>query len=287
MFNNNKIGPMLLKEIPKVIKSSKYIYEVKFDGIRALIHVSKESFKIISRNGKDITNFYPELKEIQKLIKKNEKVIFDGEIIALKEGKPSFQLLQKRNHLKNITEDLENQIPVYFIAFDIIYQNKSLINLELLKRKEILNKYQDTNIFIKTKMYNDGAKLFQRIKKLNLEGIVAKEKDSLYIPNKRVDTWLKIKNIKDGEFYIHGFIFNKEKYSLFLGEKRKDGLYYVGKVSVGENNDIIKKLKALKKVKGQFINFREEGVFVEPKIQVTVTYLEKTKDGKLRHAILK
>ena len=287
MFNNNKIGPMLLKEIPKVIKSSKYIYEVKFDGIRALIHVSKESFKIISRNGKDITNFYPELKEIQKLIKKNEKVIFDGEIIALKEGKPSFQLLQKRNHLKNITEDLENQIPVYFIAFDIIYQNKSLINLELLKRKEILNKYQDTNIFIKTKMYNDGAKLFQRIKKLNLEGIVAKEKDSLYIPNKRVDTWLKIKNIKDGEFYIHGFIFNKEKYSLFLGEKRKDGLYYVGKVSVGENNDIIKKLKALKKVKGQFINFREEGVFVEPNIQVTVTYLEKTKDGKLRHAILK
>ncbi len=286
MFNNLKIGPMLLKEVDKVFDDKNYIYEVKFDGIRALIHVSKNSFKIVSRGGKDITENYPELKEIQKVVG-NKKVIFDGEIIALDKGKPSFQLLQSRSHLKNISLEIQNKIPVYYMVFDIIYENKELIDLSLQERKKYLDKYPDTDIFIKTKSYDEGKKLFKRVKELNLEGIVAKEKNSLYIPNKRVDTWIKIKNIKDAEFYIHGYVFNKEKYSLLLGEYRGNELYYVGKVSVMPDKDIIKIVKKQKKVKNKFKNYEESGIFIEPKIQVTITFLEKTKEGKLRHPALK
>ncbi len=286
MFNDFNLRPMLLVEKSKVVNDKNFIYEVKFDGYRAFIYVSKNYFKIISRNGKDITNLYPELEKIKEIVG-NNKIIFDGEIIALDKGKPNFQLLQTRSHLKILTKEIQEKIPIYFMVFDIIYENKDITNLKLIERKKILNKYPDRDIFIKTIMYDDGKKLFRAIKKLNLEGIVAKEKSSLYIPNKRVDSWIKIKNIKDGEFYIHGYIFKKEKYSLLLGEKRKNGLYYVGKVSVGAKTDIMKKIKKFKQGKNCFENFKEEAIYIEPKMKVTVAFLEKTKDGKLRHPIIK
>ena len=286
MFNNLNLKPMLLKEIDTPFTDPKYLYEIKFDGIRALIHVSNKSIKVISRNNVDMTKIYPELKSIQNIVG-NKKVIFDGEIIALDNAKPSFQKLQMRSRLKNITNKIIEDIPVYFICFDILYENKSLIDIPLIKRKDILNKYHDTDIFIKTKYYQDGKTLFKKIKKLNLEGIVAKEKDSLYIPSKRVDNWLKIKNIKDSEFIIHGYLFKKEKYTLYLGEYKNNNLYYVGSVSITSKNPLMTKVLKTKKVSNQFINFNDEGTFIKPTIEVTVTYLERTKDNKLRHPALK
>ena len=286
MFNDINLKPMLLKEIDKPFNDNKYLYEIKFDGIRAIIHVSNNSLKIISRNGKNMTKLYPELEKIKSIVG-NNKVIFDGEIIALDKAKPSFQKLQMRSRLKTINKDIIEEIPIYFICFDILYENKSLIDLPLIKRKKILNKYSDNDIFIKTNTYQDGIKLFKSIKKLNLEGIVAKEKNSLYIPNKRVDTWLKIKNIKDDDFYIHGYIFNKEKYTLFLGEFKNDNLYYVGSVSISSNNPLMNKILKTKKVNNKFINFKDNGTFINPINKVTVTYLERTKNNKLRHPTLK
>ena len=81
-------SPMLLSEISKPFTSKDYLYELKYDGIRALLFVSTDSFKIMSRNKQDITFLFPELKEIQKLV--SDKVIFDGEIVSFKDGKPSF-----------------------------------------------------------------------------------------------------------------------------------------------------------------------------------------------------
>ena len=286
MFNDSNLKPMLLKEIDKPFNDNNYLYEIKFDGIRAIIHVSKNSIKIISRNGKDMTKLYPELKNIKTIVG-NNRVIFDGEIIALDKGKPSFQKLQMRSRLKNINDQIIEEIPVYFICFDILYENKSLINLPLIKRKDVLNKYIDTDIFIKTKSYYKGIELFKKIKKLNLEGIVVKEKNSIYIPNKRVDNWLKIKNIKDNEFIIHGYIFKKEKYTLYLGEYKDNNLYYVGSLSVTPNKPIMAKVLKAKRVNNQFVNFKDEGIYIKPTIEVTVTYLERTKDNKLRHPALK
>ena len=286
MFNDMKLGPMLLKEIERPFNNENFRYEIKFDGIRALIHVSKNSFKIVSRNHKDITKYYPELIKIKQLVG-DKKVIFDGEIIALDKGKPSFQRLQARSHLKEIGKDELEDNPVYFIAFDILYQNGDLTKETLKKRKEYLNKYKDNEVFIKTKEYQNGKELFKKIKKLGLEGIVAKDINSIYYPNKREDVWLKIKNIKDGLFYVHGYVFNKEKYSLYLGEYKDNLLYYVGKVSISPKNTIINKLKKLKKVKNSFVNFKEEGTYIEVKEKVLVTFLEKTKEGKLRHPALK
>lgn len=287
MFKS-KLLPMLLKEVQKPFNDSNYVYELKFDGIRAIIHVSKYEFLITSRHGVDITRLYPELKSIQKLVG-NKKVVFDGEIVAFDNGFPSFSKLQFRSHLKDIHKinDMTYEIPVAFIAFDILYQDKELIDMKLIDRKKILDKYKDTEYFIKSKVYSDGKKLFQKVKKLDLEGIVAKEKNSRYIPNKRVDVWLKIKNFKVEEFLIHGYVKNKEKYSLYLGEYKNNKLYYVGKVSVIENNEILKEVRTAKRVKNRFINLNEDVIFVEPIYKIKVHYMERTDTNMLRQPFVK
>jgi len=282
------IKPMLLKEVDKPFNDNKYIYELKFDGIRAIIYARKKGVIIYNRHGQDITSFYPELLNIKNIIK-NEEVIFDGEIIAMESGGPSFAKLQLRSHLKNPSKIkiMMVKVPVYYVAFDILYQNRNLMDKKLLERKKILDKYQDSDNFIKSKVYQDGLKLFEKVKKLKLEGIVAKKKESIYIPNSRVDYWLKIKNFKKEKFLIHGYIKNKQKYSLLLGEYKNKQLNYVGKVSVIEKNPLIEELKKLKQDKNIFINYKASAKYVKPKLKILVYYMERTPHNQLRQPFVK
>ena len=124
LWKNRNFSPMLLEEINKPFNNKDYIFELKFDGIRTIIFINSKNIQIQSRNKNDITYLFPELKDITKQIKSN--VIFDGEIVSMENGKPSFSKLSKRLHLKNKRKILEESInnPVSFIAFDILYQNK-------------------------------------------------------------------------------------------------------------------------------------------------------------------
>ncbi len=279
--------PMLLKEIPKPFDSKDYIYELKFDGIRAIIFASPKEIYIMSRNNKDLTNLYPELKSIKNIVKK--KVIFDGEIIATENGLPSFAKLQKRNHIKNEEKILETSIEdsVNFIAFDILYEGKDLTNTPLLKRKEILEHYKNTDIFFKTKyISNNGIELFKSVKKLNLEGIVAKNIQSTYHINKRTTDFIKIKNIQRDEFVIGGYIEkNDSVISLLLGEYKNKKLTYVGKVTMGKKHELYQKLKKAKNIDNKFINYDKEGIFIKPIYTCYVKYLERTKSNHLRHPV--
>lgn len=287
MFNKI-LSPMLLKERDKPFIDDNYIFELKYDGIRTLLYVSPKTFKLITRNGNDLANIYPELKSVQNIVGKH-KVIFDGEIVAFKNGKPSFSELQHRNHLKNISKIklIVDEIPVCFVVFDIIYFDKDLTNLTLMERKKILNDFTDTDIFIKTKMYNDGLKLFKHIKKIGLEGIVAKQKDSKYILGKRVENWVKIKNFKKEYFYVYGVTKLKDKYALYLGEYKNKKLIPVGKVSVMPDNDVLKIVQKQKKVKNIFIDITENINFVEPINKILVHYMERTLNNTLRQPFIK
>lgn len=288
IWKDRKWTPMLLHEIYKPFNDENYYFELKFDGFRAIIFVSPKEVKIQSRNGHDMTAIYPELQSIKELVKKN--VIFDGEIIATVEGKPSFAKLQKRSHLKNkkLIENAANKDPVTFIAFDIIYEDKDITNEELYKRKLRLAKYKDTNIFIKSKIIEkEGIKLFNQVKKMNLEGIVAKNKNGIYHINERTDDFIKIKNNKRDEFVIGGYIIKEKTLSLLLGEYKDKKLYFVGKVGVGKKQNISKKVLSYSKIKNPFVNFNEEAFFVKPTNSCFIEYLERTKQGHLRHPIFK
>ena len=274
---------MLLREEDHVVQSDKYLYEIKFDGMRALIYVSKSKFKILSRKGTDLTNHYPELKTIQDIVG-DHKVIFDGEIIATSKGLPTFSLLQKRMRAKMISDKLITEIPVSFVAFDIIYDNHDVTNLPLIKRKKLLEEYRDTDYFVKSKIYHDGISLFKMVKKVGLEGIVEKVKSSTYDVGERTHNWIKVKNIKVDNFVVHGFLEKTNTITLLLGEYKNNKLYYVGKVSVNKKHEIINILQKMKKINNRFVNFDEEATYVVPVHEIRVHFLERTISGMLRHA---
>lgn len=289
IYTNRNFKPMLLKEIAKPFNSKDYIFEMKFDGIRALIFTDGDEFYIQSRNIKDITYMFPELETIKNLVK--SKVIFDGEIVAFDKNAPSFSKLQERLHLKNLkTIKLKSDYePVYFIVFDILYEGTDLTNMSLVDRKNILKKYKDSECFYKCKYIdNNGIELFNKIKKNNLEGIVAKKKDAPYLINKRSDNYIKIKNIKDGEFYVCGYSNNKDNssISIILCKKAKDEFLYVGKVKLSSKYKLFNKIKKLKIINNYVVGY-SDFMCVKPTYKCLVNYLEVTKSGHLRHGIFK
>ena len=286
---NKDIRPMLLEETEKVFDNKEYLYEVKYDGIRVLVFVSKDKIVIRSRYGIDITGLFPEMRVLCKMVKGN--VIFDGEIIMLDNNKVSFSKLQKRIHLKNkkTIEFLSKTNPVIFICFDVIFEGKDLINLSLLERKDVLSKYKDNDVFIKsTYVIGDGTKLFNAIKKLDMEGIVAKKINSKYLVNERSDNWLKIKNYKRGDFIILGYINKEESHviSLVLGEHLNKKIVYVGKVILGKKRSLADKILKMKKSKAVVKIKDKDVIYIKPEIKCLIKYLERTENGLLRQPFI-
>lgn len=282
--------PMLLEEVDTPFNSNLYLYELKYDGQRAIIHVSPNIIKIFSRNGIDITYLYPELQNIKKIIKR--KMILDGEIVLFYQGKPNFTKLQERSHTKNIHKInyYAQNMPVCFMGFDCLYDELDITNKTLLERKKILNKIKDTDYFFKVNfIMKEGKKLFAKVKKIGLEGIVAKRIDSLYIINSRSDNWLKIKNLKDGTFYIGGYLNKQHMICLYLGEFRNNLLYFVGKVMLGKKQGLYKKiLKEKIRKTTSFCDYEDlECNYINPVLTCEISYLERTKSNKLRHPIFR
>ena len=272
--------PMLLKEIKKPFNDKNYIFELKFDGIRVLIYANPKNINIISRNGQNLTSKFPELLSIKNLVK--DKCIFDGELVVLENGIPNFKKIMARTISKK--QDYLKS-PVSFVCFDIIYKNKDLTNLPLIKRKEILNTYPDTDNFIKIKYIKEqGTNLFKIIKQKNLEGIIAKKIESKYHINKRTDDWVKIKNIKTDDFYILGYKEGNINSSILLGKKENNNLVPIGKVSIGTNSNafiLIKKQKELNS------SLSKDYTYIIPNLKCEIDYLEYTKNKKLRHPVFR
>ncbi len=287
-----KFEPMLLSETKEAFNSKDYLFEIKFDGIRALIFVSPTKFKIYNRHQGDITEKYPELKEIQKMV--TEPTIFDGEIVSFENGLPSFSKLQERAHLKNKyrIERMSQEEPVMYVAFDVLYEGKDLTKYSLLKRKRYLDKYRDNDVFLKPFWVDtNGISLFKKIKKLNMEGIVAKRKESPYEINTRSEDWIKIKNIQREEFVIGGFT-EKEGtpfFSLCLGEYLDGVLTYVGKVSAPKKNELYQKMQKekIRKTSPFDKTLSDDITYVTPKHICFVEFIERSKEGILRQPVFR
>jgi ATP-dependent DNA ligase len=292
LYDDKTISPMLLFEIKEPFDDENYLFELKFDGIRALIFVEPHKILIKNRNGIILNRTFPELLEITKVVK--HKCIFDGEIVVVHEGRSSFKKLQQRALLKDPIKInyMKDKYPVIFICFDILYDKEDLTKLSLIERKKYLERYEDNDIFVKTKYYlKEGINLFNNVKKMNLEGIIAKEIHSKYKINKRSKDWVKIKNLKDGDFYVGGYKEDNEGSlaSLILGSISDNEYIYIGNVSIGKNNPDFKLIKKCKKLKScPFKNFKEKGyTFIAPELMVKVEFIERTETNSLRQPIYK
>lgn len=284
------IAPMLLSEQPTPFDDDEYLFELKFDGIRATLHASPQGVKIYTRRGNEVSKTFPELQNIKNIVKK--KVIFDGEIVSFDKSMPSFSKLQRRNLLKDRAKiiTMSTEEPVAFVSFDCLYEGKDLTKIPLEKRKDILEKYPDTEEFIKAKYsIGKGKKLFEKVVKTRMEGIVAKKKNSLYVMGTRTKEWIKIKNFRQEKFIIGGYSENKMKTSLLLGEWRGKKFHYVGKVSMMRDTVLYKKICSARTIKNSPF-FDYEGVdchYLPLKFSCSVVYIERTPNGHLRQPVFK
>ena len=210
------VKPMLAGHIDTPFDNKDWVFEVKWDGVRAiLLHnkAKKAITEIQSRNGKNITHRYPEItKAIGTVVKSNESIVLDGEIVVLnKEGIPDFQMHQKRMNVESQRdiEFLSNEIPATYFVFDILYINgRNVEELQLSDRRKILNSViaeGSKRIRVSEYIEEKGKALFKSVIERHLEGIVAKDKHSKYHQGIRSSAWLKIKGILTQDCIVVGY----------------------------------------------------------------------------------
>ena len=298
-FLQDPVEPMLSGSASKPPIGDDYIYEVKWDGIRALISLEDGVIKIKSRNQNDITKQFPEL-NIPGF--RANCGLFDAEIVCLdKSGKPEFKKVINRlmSSGDNTIEKLSKSSPVYCYVFDCLYlDGRSLINEPLLKRKEWLKDALKKDTPYRTSEFvEDGGALFEAAREHNLEGIMAKDKTSRYLPGKRSDAWLKVKVRNTRECVIIGYNEGKGNRSkafggLHIAEMVKGELVYRGKVGTGFTDaaikdvfKLIKKLKETDKPVSDKVLDEKVSKWVEPKLFVEVTFASFTPDKNFREPV--
>lgn len=308
------IRPMLAKPSKLPLDDDQYSFEIKWDGLRAMLYFTADQIMIVSRNLKDITSQYPELQQLRESLL-GQQVILDGEIIAFdKNGHPSFSLLQNRMGLSSptIIKRKMLEIPVTFIIFDILYFNqKSLVDLPYIKRRSILENLNLAGTNWQTPAFQQGSskEILAAVSALGLEGIVAKRLTSSYTPGKRSEDWLKIKNQHRQELVIGGWLPGKGQRSggigsLLLGyyditkeqarkENKEQHFLYAGKVGTGFTNESLHKLLTLltplHRNTSPFVtsHFPKAAMFVEPQLVGEFEFTEWTPNNTLRHPSFK
>lgn len=269
--------------------SKDWVFEMKWDGYRALANVQNHQVHLYSRNFNSFDRTYPEI--VEELSSIASEVILDGEIVVLDDrGKPSFQLLQ--NYQK------EQKGFLVYMVFDLLYLNgKNLCSHPLIERKKTLQKLLPKGVHVRFCEYivKNGKAFYQAVESQDLEGVIAKKMDSIYAIGKRSDDWLKIKTHLRQEVVICGFTKPKgsrKKFgSLILGVYDNGQLSYAGHAGTGFDsqklNTIHTLLEPLVQENSPFekIPKFKDVTWVKPQLLCEVKFAEWTDDGLMRQAV--
>jgi len=295
------IRPMLATLVDKPFSDPEWLFETKWDGIRAVCFLNNGRARFVSRNQNDLSSQYPELANIGDSIS-GEQAILDGEIVALDEtGISRFQLLQPRMGRKNVTEiaRLASQTRIVYYVFDLLYLDGfDLTSCPLLERKAALEsilKKSARNIRLSDHILEHGEHLYKEIARVPLEGMLAKRVDSVYV-QRRSREWLKIKTVLESEVVIAGYTEPRNSRSYFgalvVGVYDDGQLRYVGHAGGGFNEkslaQIYKQLQPLKTTNSPFaekVQTNEPVQWVKPKIVAQVKFTEWTADRRMRQPI--
>jgi bifunctional non-homologous end joining protein LigD len=294
------IKPMLATLVNEPFDDPDWVYEVKWDGYRALGFINNGEVQLLSRNNKDFNEKYYPLKALLEEWKLN--AVIDGEILVLSDkGVSNFGALQ------NWRSEADGELILY--VFDILwYEGKSLMDLPLIQRQAILKEViptDDDRVRLSQVFKANGIEFFEAARKIGLEGIMAKKASSTYLPDNRSKDWLKIKVNKRQEVVIGGFTKNegtsKQFSSLLLGVFEGDRFQYVGKVGTGFSDKLQKEMMAsFKPLITDEIPFTSEpdinkpsrfrpnppkakATWLKPELVCEISFAEVTSDGVFRH----
>jgi bifunctional non-homologous end joining protein LigD len=293
------LRPMLATAAPVLPTGREWTYEVKWDGYRVLALKQGTHVRLISRNEKDLTRDYPPVVAAIAALSV-ERVVLDGEIVALDaDGRPSFQALQHRR---------TGAHTVSYYAFDVLQVGQeSLVAQSLDTRRQRLRLVlAGSRVLLSEPLPGSPAHIEREIRNLRLEGVVAKRRDSLYLPGQRSDLWVKVKFSPRQEFVVGGYKPNGTDFeSLLVGYYEKRRLHFAGKVRAGltpyVRADMFRRLADHAITRCPFVNLPNstgsshwgEGItaedmgklrWVTPREVVEVEFVEWTDDGLLRHS---
>lgn len=301
-YLHQDILPMLSETGDVPPKGSDYIFEIKWDGIRALISVEDEKIVIKTRNQNDVTAQFPELQIASKAFRATNG-LFDAEIVCLDaSGKPVFKRVINRlmSTGESNIQKLSRQNPVYCYVFDCLYlDGRTLINDPLLKRKAFLQDAIKTDTpFRVSEHVEDGQSLYEAARAHELEGIMAKKRDSRYLPGRRSDLWIKVKLRQSAECFVIGFTEGKgNRGSLFgalhIAERSGDSWVYRGKVGTGFDDALMKdiygiiKKRELVKKPAYVPKLLDDGVskWIGKTFAIECTYAKLTPDKIFREPV--
>ena len=300
------IEPMKAKLVEKPPATDDWVYELKFDGIRLIAIKADKRVSLLSRNENELSGRFPAIVEAIKNLPAREFVI-DGEVVALDdEGRSSFQLLQA-------LQMEGRKSPVYFYAFDLLQlDGKSLLGLQLEARKKFLEELcagAGDPIRYSGVIGGDAKRLLEEVERRGLEGLIGKQRNSVYEPDRRSGAWIKLKCVNEQEFVIGGYTppqgARKHFGAILVGYYDNNKLVFAGKVGTGftaKSLSILhKKLQKEarndcpfvdlpSKQNGQWVqgitpSMMKKMHWVNPKFITQIKFAEWTRDGKLRAAV--
>jgi bifunctional non-homologous end joining protein LigD len=294
----SRLEPMLATLGEASFSDPNWLFEIKWDGVRALAWVAKGTLTLRARSGQDITARYPELASLPEAVAASEAIL-DGEIVALDpRGRSDFERLQERMHVRAPSESLISRTPVVYYVFDLLYcDGYDLRSAPLLERKELLQRILHTSERFR---YSDhqlehGKELFELARETGLEGIVAKRVDSPYVSD-RSPNWVKLKVTKTLDAVVGGWTAARTAAipfgSLLLGLYEGKKLRFIGHVGSGFGerwlNELANRLKKLERANCPFDTVpvtNEKPTWVSPALVARVKYSAWTEEHILRHPV--
>lgn len=281
----------------EVFDSDDYLYQVKWDGVRMLSFMDAKGTTLINKRHHDRTAQYPEIQELSARVAARTAIL-DGEIVVLKNGKPNFPSVMSRDLVASPArvEQLRNFSPINYMVFDLLYlDGNNLIDYPLEHRQERLRETVNPGGWLHlVEDFGSGSSLFHSVCKMDMEGIVAKRRQSRYIAGKKHRDWLKIKYRQTELCLVGGYTLRgRTVNSLLLGLYQQNQLIYVGRAGSGlsnEQEEILSSHLPMREIKeSPFANLprRPAGFhFVNPEITVEVEFQEWTDDVRLRAPVI-
>ena len=293
----DEIAPMMASLATTPPKGDEWLYEIKWDGVRALCFIRDGQAQFLSRNGNRCTQQYPELTVLPHFVNASTAIL-DGEIAALDDkGRPRFSLIQPRISVSdpNSIAHLSRSSPVNLFLFDLIYlDGYDLRRVPLIERKRALSEVVTPGDRIRVSDYfqANGDEMLEAARQNGLEGIIAKRANSKY-ESRRGPDWIKVKAVNEQEFVIGGFTSGERQYfgSLVLGVYENGALKHAGQVGTVFNDRSIKeiydRLAPLITTRSPFAaaiknRLGRDVTWVKPELVASIKYLEFTPEGLLR-----
>jgi bifunctional non-homologous end joining protein LigD len=289
------LRPMLIGATGVPADAAERLIEPKWDGVRVIATVQGGRAKLVNRNGGDITTAYPELQPPP-----TASAVIDGEVVAIDEtGRASFGLLQRRMHVRRPAPALVDEVPVTFMAFDLLWCDGDLLTGEPLadRRLRLDALGLDRPPWVTSPVLDLAPEsLVATGRDLGLEGFVLKRRNSVYEPGRRSAAWSKVKLVRRREFVVGGWLEGRggQVGSLALGvwDGEPRALRFVGMAGSGlHHTDSAAFRRAVSELERPVSPFAEGGTprgvrYLEPLMVAEVRFSEVTAAGTLRHPVL-